>query len=143
MPESSKRKVDPLYAITNDDITSFSDACPILLIGQASLDDLNSRLEIPLPMNRFRPNIVFKGGFPYQEDSMKQFKITKMNFYGVELCGRCAITTTNQETAERGKEPLKTLATYRTINNKVCFGQNIISIGNGSISVGDTIELYE
>jgi uncharacterized protein YcbX len=140
MPESSQRKVDPSYAISEDDITSFSDACPVLLIGQASLDDLNSHLNIPVPMNRFRPNIVFTGGSAYQEDTMIEFKINRMNFYGVELCGRCAITTTNQETAERGKEPLKTLATYRNIGNKVCFGQNIICKGEGQVNVGDKID---
>jgi uncharacterized protein YcbX len=141
MPENSKRKVDPSHAINDDDITSFSDACPVLIIGQASLDDLNSRLKIPLPMNRFRPNIVFSGGLPYQEDSMMAFNINQMNFYGAGLCGRCAITTTNQETAERGKEPLKTLSTYRNIGNKVCFGQNIICKGEGQIKVGDKIDL--
>ena len=140
MPENSKRKVSPLHAINDDDITSFSDAFPVLLIGQSSLDDLNSRLEIPLPMDRFRPNIVFTGGSPYQEDTMKVFRINSINFYGVGLCGRCAITTTNQQTAERVKEPLKTLATYRTIDKKVCFGQNIICKGNGKISVGDVLQ---
>jgi uncharacterized protein YcbX len=92
-------------------------------------------------MNRFRPNIVFTGGLPFQEDSMGSFKVNDMQFYGVKLCGRCVVTTTNQDTAERGKEPLKTLATYRTINNKVCFGQNIIGEGNGDIRVGDILKV--
>ncbi len=140
MPESSERKIDPDYSINENDVTSFSDGYPMLLIGQASLDDLNNRLEIPLPMNRFRPSIVFTGGLPFQEDAMKSFKINDTQFYGVKLCGRCAVTTTNQETAERGKEPLKTLATYRTINNKVCFGQNIIGRAGGEIRVGDKID---
>ncbi len=139
MPESTERKTDPAYSMTSNDITSFSDGYPILLIGQASLDDLNSRLEIPVPMNRFRPNIVFTGGRPYEEDEIKTFKINEAGFDAVKLCGRCIITTTDQETAERGKEPLKTLATYRTINKKVCFGQNIICSGSGPISVGDKI----
>lgn len=140
MPESTKRKTDPAYSITGDDITSFSDGYPILLIGQASLDDLNSRLEIPVPMNRFRPNIVFTGGRPYEEDGIQAFKINAAWFDAVKLCGRCIITSTDQDTAERGKEPLKTLATYRTINNKVCFGQNIICKGNGPVRIGDKID---
>jgi uncharacterized protein YcbX len=141
MPETSNRKIDPDYSINENDVTSFSDGYPLLLIGQASLDDLNSRLTSPLPMNRFRPNIVFTGGLPFQEDSMGSFKVNDMQFYGVKLCGRCVVTTTNQDTAERGKEPLKTLATYRTINNKVCFGQNIIGEGNGDIRVGDILKI--
>lgn len=140
MPESTKRKIDPAYSITENDITSFSDGYPILLIGHASLDDLNSRMEIPVPMNRFRPNIVFTGGHPYEEDGIKTFKINNARFDAVKLCGRCIITTTDQETGERGKEPLKTLATYRTKNNKVCFGQNIICKGNGPVRVGDKID---
>lgn len=139
MPSSSARKLDPAYSVSNEDITSFSDGYPMLLIGQASLDDLNQRLQEPLPMNRFRPNIVFSGGTPFQEDDMKKFNINDIDFYGVKLCGRCAITTTNQETAQRSKEPLATLATYRTIGNKVCFGQNIISSGQGLIRVGDVL----
>ena len=99
MPPNSERKLDPDYAVSSGDITSFSDGYPILLIGQASLDDLNQRLQDPLPMNRFRPNIVFSGGTPFQEDEMKEFNINDIDFYGVKLCGRCAITTTNQRSA--------------------------------------------
>ena len=120
MPESTHRKVDEVYAF-NDDITSFTDGYPILLIGQSTVDDLNSRMEEPLPMNRFRPSMVVAGGQPFEEDTMEQFTINGINFYGVKLCARCVITTTNQETAIKGKEPLKTLATYRMINNKVLF----------------------
>ncbi len=141
MPDSSKRKLDSNYETGPDGINSFSDDYPILMIGQASLDDLNSRLQNLVPMNRFRPNLVFTGGLPYQEDSMKEFKVNGIHFYGVKLCGRCMITCTNQETTEREKEPLKTLATYRSIGNKVCFGQNVICGSGGSISVGDIIEV--
>jgi uncharacterized protein YcbX len=138
MPNSSKRFVDKNYAIQND-ITSFTDGYPILLIGQASLDDLNSWLEEPVPMNRFRPNIVFTGGAPYQEDEMKHFTINDLDFFGVKPCGRCVITTINQQNATSGKEPLKTLSMYRTSNNKVNFGQNLLHTGIGRISVGDEL----
>jgi hypothetical protein len=139
MPESSERKLDPLYAITNKDITGFADGYPILMISEASLEDLNSRLEKPLPMDRFRPNIVINGTVAFAEDEMKKFVINEVSFYGVKLCGRCPITTTNQQTGERSKEPLKTLATYRNINNRVCFGQNVIC-EEGEISVGDIVK---
>lgn len=140
MPDSSRRNVDEKYALHND-ITSFSDGYPILIIGQSSLDDLNSRLDKPVPMNRFRPNIVFTGGLPYQEDDMKHFKIKDLNFYGVKPCGRCVMTTIDQETAIAGKEPLKTLSGYRSANNKVNFGQNVLHTGIGSIQVGDEMAI--
>jgi len=142
MPDSTHRRVDGRYAF-NKEITSFSDGYPLLLIGQSSLDDLNSRLQSPLPMNRFRPNIVFTGGDPFLEDNMKQFEINGVRFFGVKLCARCVITTIDQQTAEQAKEPLKTLSTYRSKNNKIYFGQNLLFHGNGTISIGDTITIHE
>jgi hypothetical protein len=138
MPETTRRQVDLTYA-PEGFITSFADAYPFLLIGQASLDDLNSRMAEPLPMNRFRPNIVFSGGTPYQEDLLKHIQVAGIHFYGVKLCARCVLTTVNQQTAKKGKEPLKTLATYRSKNNKILFGQNLIHEGAGVLTVGDTI----
>ncbi len=140
MPETTRRKVDPMYA-GPDDITSFSDGYPLLLIGQASLDDLNNRLDEPLPMDRFRPSVVMAGSSPFEEDTFEEFSIREINFYGVKLCARCVITTTNQETVIKGKEPLKTLATYRLKNNNIYFGQNVLCDGEGEISVGDEIEI--
>jgi uncharacterized protein YcbX len=138
MPDATHRRVDGRYA-HNKEITSFSDGYPLLLIGQASLDDLNSRLPNPVPMDRFRPNIVFTGGAPYQEDVMKQFSIGAIHFMGVKLCARCVMTTIDQQTAARAKEPLKTLSTYRAKNNKIYFGQNLLYNGGGVIKIGDII----
>ncbi|MCF6407192.1 MOSC domain-containing protein [Chitinophaga filiformis] len=140
MPDSTQRTVDKAYA-HNEEITSFSDGYPLLIIGQASLDDLNSRLASPLPMNRFRPNIVFTGGLPFQEDDMKQFSIGDIQFFGVKPCARCVITTIDQESGIKAKEPLKTLSTYRAKNQKIYFGQNLLFNGSGTIRVGDTITL--
>jgi len=140
MHEDSRRIVDQKYA-PGDNITSFSDAYPFLVIGQASLDDLNSRLAGALPMNRFRPNLVFTGGSPYEEDIMAHFTVGSMDFFGVKLCARCPIPTIDQITGLRGKEPLKTFAKYRQRDNKVYFGQNLIHRGNGIISVGDELLL--
>ena len=142
MPDTTRRYVDGRYA-HNKEITSFTDGYPLLLIGQASLDDLNSRLEQPVPMNRFRPNIVFTGGTPFQEDYMKHFDINGIPIFGVKPCARCVMTTINQQTAEKAKEPLKTLSTYRLKNKKILFGQNLLHQGTGIISVGDTITIHE
>lgn len=140
MPEETERVTDPAYAPAGS-ITSFADAFPFLLIGEASLEDLNSRLEQPVPMNRFRPNIVFSGGEPFLEDSLREFFIRHIRFQGVKLCARCPIPTIDQETAERGKEPLRTLSRYRMRNNKVYFGQNVIHQGLGEVAVGDELIL--
>jgi uncharacterized protein len=140
MPDDTGRLVDKRYA-TNEEITSFTDGYPILMIGQSSLDNLNEKLVEQLPMNRFRPNIVFTGGHPYIEDEIASFEINKINFRGVKPCSRCIMTTINQQTAEKAKEPLATLATYRRKNNKVYFGQNILHQQTGFIKTGDEIKI--
>ena len=142
MPDHSRRKVDTRYA-ANHEITSLSDGYPVLMIGQASLEDVNRRMAIPLPMNRFRPNIVFTGGSAFEEDTMAHFRIQGMDFYAVKPCARCAITTINQDNAVAAKEPLKTLAAYRNRENKVYFGQNILYRGSGVVQVGDGIAVVE
>jgi len=139
MPDSEKRKVDSQYAL-QDEVTSFSDGYPVLIIGQASVDDLNKRMPEPLPMDRFRPNIVFTGGLPYDEDTMEHILVNNIDLYGVKLCARCVLTTINQSTALKAKEPLKTLAGYRMKNNKIYFGQNILYKQTGTIKVGDIIK---
>jgi uncharacterized protein len=140
MPDDIERIVDQRYAPENS-ITSFADAYPFLLIGQASLNDLNARINTSLPMNRFRPNIVFTGGIPFEEDNMAHINIAGVDFFGVKLCARCPIPTIDQDTAARGKEPLKTLSKYRQKNNKVYFGQNLVHKGDGVVTVGDTLQV--
>lgn len=132
MPDTTHRDTDPTYA-PEGQYVSFADAFPYLLIGQASLDELNRRLADVLPMNRFRPNFVFTGGEPHEEDEWSDFRIGEVAFRGVKPCARCIIPTTDQDTAERAAEPLKTLATYRNFNNKILFGQNVICIGPSKI----------
>ncbi len=139
-PEVNQRPVDEKYRIENDQV-SLADGYPFLIIGQSSLDDLNSRMANPLPMNRFRPNFVFTGGIPFEEDNWRNFTIGKSRFAGVKPCGRCVLTTVNQETAERGTEPLATLATYRKANNKIYFGQNLLALACHEIYEGDNIEM--
>jgi uncharacterized protein YcbX len=139
MPESTERVVDTKYAKNKK--VSFADGYPFMIIGQSSLDDLNSRMEVPLPMNRFRTNFVFTGRKPFEEDDWKKFKLGDVEFEAVKPCARCVITTTNQETAERLHEPLLTLSKFRKVNNKVLFGMNLICHSTGTINVGDRIEL--
>lgn len=140
MPDTEKRIVDKEKKYVNETHTvSFADGYPYLIIGQSSLDDLNSRLEVKIPMNRFRPNLVFTGGVPYEEDNWKNFLMGDAEFKAVKPCARCVITTTDQDTAERNAEPLKTLSTYRKVDNKVIFGMNVVCDRTGRISVGDKI----
>lgn len=139
-PEVNQRLVDAKYRIEDDQV-SLADGYPFLIIGQSSLDDLNSRMANPLPMNRFRPNLVFTGGAPYEEDNWRNFTIGKCRFAGVKLCSRCVLTTVNQETAKTGTEPLATLAAYRKTNNKIYFGQNLLALACYEIYEGDHIEL--
>ncbi len=138
MPDDTRRQVDQNYAPAGA-VTSFSDGYPYLIIGQATLDDLNSRLDQALPVNRFRPNIVFTGGEPYEEDRLAHFVINNISLYGVKLCGRCIIITIDQDKALKGKEPLKTLSSYRSKNNNTYFGQNLVHKGEGVISIGDIL----
>lgn len=142
MPDDSLRPVEQPYAKHNE-ITSFSDAYPVLIIGQASLDELNSRLTEKLPINRFRPNIVFTGGHPFEEDELEEFRISDIHFFGVKLCARCVIPTINQDSAVKHKEPTKTLSTYRMRNNKIYFGQNLLHQGSGAVHVNDTIDVLK
>ena len=92
-------------------------------------------------MNRFRPNFVFTGGEPYEEDTWRNFKIGANRFVGVKPCARCVLTTVNQDTAEKGIEPLATLATYRKRDNKILFGQNVIAQDYGEVEIGSFISV--
>ena len=140
MADETLRTVDFNYA-HNNEIVSFADAYPMMMIGQESLNLLNSKLQEKLPMNRFRPSIVFTGGSAHDEDAWQNFSINNALFKGVKLCARCAVPTINQTTAKPGKEPLKTLASYRFRDNKVYFGQNVLIQSKGNISVGQTIQI--
>jgi uncharacterized protein YcbX len=149
MPEETQRKVNYFYAAHKNDTVSFADGYPILLAGEHSLADLNSRLEMPVPMNRFRPNLVVSDTDAFAEDGWKQIKIGAVVFHVVKPCGRCIITTIDQTTGEKqGVEPLKTLATYRipkrSIKKKILFGQYLIPENSGEVlSVNDKIEIIE
>jgi len=155
MPKASRRSVNEKYRVRESDIVSFADGYPFLLIGQASLDDLNERLaekadegvRVPLPMKRFRPNFVVQGSEPFEEDTWRELRIGANTFYGAKPCARCVITTVDPATGEMApKEPLKTIAEYRggTLDGKrgAFFGQNLIAEAEtGRVSVGDRVEV--
>lgn len=141
MPDGCERGTDERYAKA---ITSLSDGFPYLIISQASLNELNARLPATdhIPMDRFRPNLVVAGGAAFQEDQWRRINIGQVAFEVVKPCGRCVITTTDQRTGARGKEPLATLASYRrraTDASKVDFGMNAIGDPSGLVRVGDIV----
>jgi len=143
MPESSIRRVDGRYAVRPSDHVSFADGYPILVASQESLDDLNARLETPLPMNRFRPNVVVRGCAPFDEDTWKRIRIGEVELALVKLCARCEVTTIDQATTVQGKEPLKTMSTFRRRHGKAMFGVNAIPLTEGQLRVGDQVEILE
>jgi uncharacterized protein YcbX len=142
MPERQQRAVNPGRARAGD-IVGFADAYPFLLISEASLSDLNARLEAPITMARFRPNIVISGTEPYAEDSYARVRMGEISFRGPKRCERCVITTVDPDTGIRGREPLRTLAQYRLEDQKIWFGMNLIHDNRGTLRVGDPVELAD
>lgn len=141
-PDSELRQVDPDYARVGER-TAFSDGFPMLLISQPSLDELNSRLDSPVTMRRFRPNLVIDGCDPYAEDGWQKLRIGGIILRIVKPCSRCVIPTIDLETGEKGAEPIKTLASYRMRESKIFFGQNMIAEGEGKIAVGMDVEILD
>ena len=144
-----KRKLNPDFAVSAEDHTGFADGYPILIISEASLQDLNSKLDSPqaavpaLPMNRFRPNIVVKDCLPFAEDTWKRIRIGDVEMALVKPCARCVVTTIDKETLEQSKEPLKTLGAYRRQKGGAMFGINVIPLNEGEIKVGMSVEVIE
>lgn len=138
MPANASRPANPKRARFNEHV-SLADAYPYLIIGQSSLEDLNVRLDKPVPMHRFRPNIVVTGTEPYAEDEWRDFQIGDLPFYGTHGCKRCVFITIDQETGKKSKEPLKTLSTYRKDGNEIYFGLNSFAKVEGTMKVGDSI----
>ncbi|WP_457667377.1 MOSC domain-containing protein [Thiolapillus sp.] len=143
LPQEQRRQVDQDYARSEDQV-GFADGFPFLLISRASLDDLNRRMGLELPMERFRPNLVVEGCDAYAEDSWKRIRIGDIDFRVVKPCSRCVIPTVNPETGEReGNEPLKTLMSYRKEGNNVYFGQNLLHDAQGTLKNGMAVEILE
>jgi uncharacterized protein YcbX len=122
---------------------SFADAYPLLLISEASLAGLNARLDTPVSMNRFRPNIVVKGCAAHEEDTWIEIVSGGVTLHMVKPCSRCVIPTIDPETGTKSKEPTRTLATYRARDGKVMFGQNVIHEGIGMLNVGEEVKIVK
>jgi uncharacterized protein YcbX len=142
MPEESTRLVDGLYAREGETV-GFADGFPLLLISQASLDDLNDRLPSPVPMNRFRPNLVVEGCEPFAEDDWRRIRIGEVEFQVAKPCSRCVMPSIVQESAERDPDINRVLAGYRHFEGKVYFGQNLLYQEMGRLKVGDVVEVLE
>ncbi len=126
----------------------FYDVAPVLVGNQASLDDFNTRTHEPVPMDRFRVNVVVGGDLePYGEDQLSSLTSDDIELRHVNVCERCILTTTDQTTGERPtKEPIKTLSTYRKIEDGkyasgVVFGLYMTPREDGVLRVGDTLEI--
>lgn len=138
MPDDTVRPTHPDYTQPGDRV-GFADAFPVLVAGVESLRDLNARLDSPIPMNRFRPNVVVEGASAFAEDDWPGFHLAGMHFRWIKHCGRCRVTTTDQETAQVGQEPLRTLATFRREGSGVIFGTYYTAESEGVISIGDEL----
>jgi len=129
----------------NESFVNFTDSQQYLILGQSSLDNLNTKLDQPISIDRFRPNIVFSNSDIHIEDSWSEIQIGASKFTLTKACSRCNIITIDQETSEAGKEPLKTLAKYRFKDNNILFGQylKLIASGDKLLKVGDEISVIK
>jgi uncharacterized protein YcbX len=144
MDESARRAINPAHARAGDEV-SFADGYPLLLISQSALDGLNQRLEVPLPMLRFRPNLVIAGCEPHAEDHWRRIRIGSVEFELVKRCVRCVFTTVDPVRGEfdPSGEPLRTLKTYRRGEKGITFGTNLIARGRGHLRCGDPVSVLD
>jgi uncharacterized protein len=144
LDDPTRRPVDPGYC-RQGDVVSFADGYPLLLTSAGSLSELGGWLaadgEAPVPMTRFRPSVVVTGAPPWAEDRWRRIRIGAVPFRVAKPCGRCVVTTTDQVTGERGRQPLKMLGRRRRFGQELVFGQNLIPDAGGVIRVGDPVEI--
>lgn len=149
MADGFNRRIAPYYSVNPGDSVSFADGFPFLITTTASLDELRLRAGEPIPMDRFRANIVIRNDVAFDEDTWRILQIGAHRFHLVKPCARCVVTTIDQSTGEITKgEPLRTLAKFRTTvragRSKVLFGQNAIAEeATGKIEKGDQVVLLK
>lgn len=134
--------VDSSNAPSNT-VVSFADGYPYLILSTASMDLLNSKMEVGLDINRFRANIVVQSDMPHIEDSWKSIQIGNQKMLVVRPCARCQVPTIDQKTGIQGKQPNTALARYRRDGNKVIFGMNAVARTHGMLTVGDSVSEVE
>ena len=146
LDDPARRPVDPAYGRAGD-VVSFADGFPLLLANAGSLGELGRWLaehgETPVPMTRFRPSVVVAGAPPWAEDRWRRVRIGPVPFRVAKPCGRCVVTTTDQATGERGRQPLKMLGRRRRFGSQLVIGQNLIPDAGGVIRVGDPVEILD
>jgi uncharacterized protein YcbX len=140
LDDPTRRPADPEFSGPGDRV-GFADGYPLLLTTTGSLEQLNAWMGRPLPMARFRPNVVVETREPFAEDAWlgRRLRIGGVVVRAVKPCGRCVVTTTDQETGEREREPLRTLARYRNFDQRLVFGMNLVPDSVGPIAVGDDV----
>ncbi len=141
-PEGEVRPLDPAFSPRPDAQTGFADAYPVLLTNQASLDELNTRLTSPIGMDRFRPNVVVSGAFPWAEEGWRALQVGEVVLDLVKPCSRCVVITTDQRSGARpqGSEPLSVLASYKTLAPfGAIFGQNAVHRAPGVLRLTDPV----
>ena len=140
MDEEDIRKIK---SPKEDGIVSFADGYPALLTTEASLADLNSRMDESVAMDRFRTNIVIDGENPFEEDDWEEIKIGSVRFKNAEPCARCKVINVDQETGVPSAQPLRALSSFRKKDNLVYFGINLIPLDTGIIHEGDLVEVIK
>jgi len=140
MPDDSFRRVDA-GRVMDIRRVSFADGFPLLVTSVSSLQELNSRLDSPAEMRRFRPNIVVEGAEPWAEDGWQELLAGSVRLSLVKPCSRCVMTTVDPETGvkDAAVQPLRTLSGYRRTDEGVIFGMNAIHESSGTIRVGDSV----
>lgn len=141
MDQRVSRPVHAGYRL-DEETVSFADGFPYLIISEGSLKQLNRQLSTPVPMNRFRPNLVIDAEEAFLEDKLEEFSVGEARFRVMKPCARCVVTTTDQRTGIRSEEPLKTLSSFRKKDHKIYFGQNALCIREGHIRTGDKITVH-
>lgn len=144
LPDENARPLSEKYGKAGE-ATLFSDSCPLLIVGEASLQDLNSHLADPVPMSRFRPNLVFREGGAFEEDDWTNFRIGEVVFRGIRKCTRCKMVNTDQVTAQVYQEPLATLAQYRRDAQGIYFGlhaSRALGQPDATIRLGDVLKVH-
>lgn len=141
-PDDAIRAVNPERGQPGDQV-SFADGYPLLLASEASLADLSARVGAPVSMRRFRPNVVIDGDAPFVEDRMARFSLGAIRFRNLKPCDRCSIPALDPDTGERGVEPTRSLAKYRTHDGAVWFAVNLVPDDEGVLRVGDPVTVHE